>query len=110
MHVSMACLAFTALRQDAPYEECGCECEDGIKFREYGKEFFEGVNIRYHQYAGLLSDKLKMPVDYIQGMIYIFVRACVHYALFGDEDYLQLQLNAIRISLKAYTDAGNIGG
>ena len=80
------------------------------KFREYGKEFFEGVNIRYHQYAGLLSDKLKMPVDYIQGMIYIFVRACVHYALFGDEDYLKLQLNAIRISLKAYMDAGNIGG
>ena len=63
------------------------------KFREYGKEFFEGVNIRYQQ-----------------GMIYIFVRACVHYALFGDEDYLQLQLNTIRISLKAYTDAGNIGG
>lgn len=80
------------------------------KFREYGKEFFEGVNIRYHQYAVLLSDKLKMPVDYIQGMIYIFVRACVHYALFGDEDYLKLQLNAIRISLKAYMDAGNIGG
>ena len=80
------------------------------KFREYGKKFFEGVNIRYHQYAGLLSDKLKMPVDYIQGMIYIFVRACVHYALFGDEDYLKLQLNAIRISLKAYMDAGNIGG
>ena len=80
------------------------------KFREYGKEFFEGVNIRYHQYAVLLSDKLKMPVDYIQGMIYIFVRACVHYALFGDEDYLKLHLNAIRISLKAYMDAGNIGG
>ena len=72
------------------------------KFREYGKEFFEGVNIRYHQYAGLLSDKLKMPVDYIQGMIYIFVRACVHYALFEDEDYLQLQLNAIRTSLRAF--------
>lgn len=80
------------------------------KFREYGREFFEGVNIRYHQYAVLLSDKLKMPVDYIQGMIYIFVRACVHYALFGDEAYLKLQLNAIRISLRAYTGAGNMGG
>ena len=54
--------------------------------------------------------KLGMPVDYIQGMTYTLVRACVHYALFGDEDYLQLQLNTIRISLKAYTDAGNIGG
>ncbi len=71
------------------------------KYREYGKEFFKGVNIRYHNYAELLSDKLGMPVDYIQGMIYIFVRACVHFALFEDEEYLQLQLNAVRTSLKA---------
>ena len=35
-------------------------------------------------------------------MTYIFVRACVHYALFEDEEYLNLQLNAIRSSLKAY--------
>ena len=50
------------------------------KYREYGKEFFKGVNIRYHN----------------------FVRACVHFALFEDEDYLQLQLNAIRTSLRAF--------
>ena len=43
-----------------------------------------------------------MPADYIQGMTYIFVRPCVHYALFEDEEYLNLQLNAIRSSLKAY--------
>ena len=49
-----------------------------------------------------LSNKLGMPADYIQGMTYIFVRACVHYALFEDEEYLNLQLNAIRSSLKAY--------
>ena len=72
------------------------------KYREYGKEFFKGVNIRYHKYAQLLSGKLGMPVDYIQGMIYIFVRACVHYTLFEDEEYLNLQLNAIRTSLRAF--------
>lgn len=72
------------------------------KYLEHGKEFFKGVNVRYHEYAEQLSKKLDMPVDYIQGMIYIFVRACVHYALFEDEEYLQLQLNAIRTSLKAY--------
>lgn len=72
------------------------------KYREYGKEFFKGVNVRYHDYARLLSTKLGMSTDYIQGMIYIFVRACVHYALFEDEEYLDLQLNAIRSSLKAY--------
>lgn len=72
------------------------------KYREYGKEFFKGVNVRYHDYARLLSTKLGMSTDYIQGMIYIFVRACVHYALFEDEEYLDLQLNAIRSSLKVY--------
>ena len=50
----------------------------------------------------MLSEKLGMPADFIQGMIYIFVRACVHYALFEDEEYLKLQLNAIRTSLKLF--------
>ncbi len=72
------------------------------QYREYGKAFFKGVNVRYHKYAEMLSGKLQMPVDYIQGMIYIFVRACVHYALFEDEEYLNLQLNTIRTSLRAF--------
>lgn len=76
------------------------------KYREYGKEFFKGVNIRYHNYAELLSGKLGMPTDFIQGMTYLFVRACVHYALFEDEAYLQLQLNAIRASLRAIAGTG----
>ena len=85
------------------------------KYREYGKEFFKGVNIRYHNYAELLSGKLGMPTDFIQGMTYLFVRACVHYALFEDEEYLQLQLNAMRASLRAFItakteSAGNVGG
>lgn len=75
------------------------------KYREHGKAFFQGVNVRYHQYAVLLSGKLGMPVDYIQGMIYVFVRACVHYALFEDEEYLKLQLGAIRTSLRAFMGA-----
>lgn len=72
------------------------------RYREHGIEFFRGVNVRYHQYAQLLSGKLGMPVDFIQGMIYVFVRACVHYAMFEDEAYLQLQLGAIRTSLRAF--------
>lgn len=78
------------------------------KYREHGKEFFKGVNVRYHTYAEQLSGKLGMPADFIQGMTYVFVRACVHYALFEDEDYLQLQLNAIRTSLRAFI-AGKTG-
>ena len=72
------------------------------KYRDYGKEFFKGVNVRYHRYAEMLSGKLGMPVDFIQGMTYLFVRSCVHYALFEDEEYMNLQLNAIRASLRAF--------
>ena len=75
------------------------------RYREHGIEFFRGVSVRYHQYAQLLSGKLGMPVDFIQGMIYTFVRACVHYAMFEDEAYLQLQLGAIRTSLGAFMGA-----
>ena len=72
------------------------------KYREHGKTFFKGVNVRYRKYAELLSGKLGMPTDFIQGMIYIFVRACVHYALFEDEEYLKLQLETIRTSLRLF--------
>ena len=41
-------------------------------------------------------------MDLVQGMTYLFVRACVHYALFEDEEYLTLQLNAIRAMLRAF--------
>lgn len=72
------------------------------RFWEYGKVlFFKGLDVCYRKYAQLLSGKLGLPVDLIKGMTYTFVRACVHYALFEDEEYLQLQLNAIRASLRA---------
>lgn len=75
------------------------------KYRDYGKRFFKGVNLRYRKYAEQLSPKLGLPAELIQGITYILVRACVQYALFEDEDYLQLQINAIRAALKGI-DAG----
>ena len=75
-------------------------------YREQGKEFFRGVSVPYRAYAEELSRKLGIPVDFLQGMIYIFVRACVHFALFEDEEYLQLQLKAVRTSLQLFVNAG----
>lgn len=69
------------------------------KYKEYGRDFFRGVSRRYHEYAKQLSHRLKLPTELIQGFIYIFVRACVHFAMFEDEEYLTLQLNVIRTSL-----------
>ena len=70
------------------------------KYSQQGKEFFKGVNVRYRKYAEMLSTKLGMPADFIHGMIYIFVRACVHYAMFEDECYLQSQLEALKQAIR----------
>lgn len=65
------------------------------KYRKYGKEFFKGVQERYAEYAQDLEPNLGISRDIILPMIYIFVRASVHYALFEDEAYLKPQLMLI---------------
>lgn len=65
------------------------------KYRKYGKEFFAGVTKRYTEYAKSLEPKLGISWQVIQPLIYTFVRACVHYALFEDEEYLKPQLALI---------------
>lgn len=66
------------------------------KYIEFGKKFFEGVNKRYTDYAKQLEAKVGIPYDITTPLIFIFVRACVHYALFEDEFYLQAQLKLLK--------------
>lgn len=63
------------------------------KYRKYSPEFFKGVRERYTVYAKELSPKLGIPWQTLQSLIYIFVRACVHFALFEDEEYLKPQIS-----------------
>ena len=72
------------------------------KYREYGKIFFKGVSRRYSEYAAALADKLGIPADVLRPMIFIFIRACVHFALFEDEFYLKEQLKVLKMSIKLY--------
>ena len=74
------------------------------KYREDGKAFFEGVNKRYSEYATLLADKIGIPADVLRPMIFVLIRACVHFALFEDEFYLQEQLKMLKMSIKLYLD------
>lgn len=74
------------------------------KYIEYGKKFFEGVNKRYTDYAISLEDRLQIPHNELTPLIFILVRACVHYALFEDEFYLKTQLDVIKKSVKACID------
>lgn len=70
------------------------------KYREQGKNSLEAsMYVIKNMPMNFQTVKLGMPADYIQGMTYL-VRACVHYALFEDEECLNLQLNAMRSSLK----------
>lgn len=69
------------------------------KYREYGKEFFTGVNQRYTEYAKFLETGIGIPYQKITALIFTFVRACVHYALFEDEYYLKCQINALKDSI-----------
>ena len=69
------------------------------KYIEHGKAFVSGVSERYTEYARQLSPKLGLPVDILSGFIFMFVRAAVHYALFEDEYYLKMQMEALKFSV-----------
>lgn len=72
------------------------------RYREAGKKFFEGVNERYSAYAESLSKLIGFPSDTIRRLIFMFVRACVHFALFEDEFYLCEQIVYIKKSIVLY--------
>lgn len=74
------------------------------RYNEHGKAFFEGVNKRYTEYAKQLEPKLGIPYDIITPLIFILVRASVHYALFEDEYYLKSQMAVLKQSVALFAE------
>lgn len=74
------------------------------KYREYGKKFFLGVNERYTEYAKSLEGKLGISYQVITPLIFILIRACVHYALFEDEFYLKSQITVLKQSIQLFME------
>ena len=72
------------------------------KYIEHGKKFFRGVNERYTEYARQLEPKLGIPYTTITPLIFILVRACVHYAMFEDEYYLKAQLEVLKQAVNLF--------
>lgn len=72
------------------------------KYREYGKVFFAGVDKRYTEYAKLLEGKLGIPYEKLTPLIFILIRACVHFALFEDEFYLKSQLAVLKETIALF--------
>ena len=81
------------------------------KYIEQGKKFFEGVNERYTAYAKRLEDAIGIPYTVITPLIFIFVRASLHYAMFEDEYYLQAQMEILKqgvtLFIERYRAKGN---
>lgn len=74
------------------------------KYMENGQKFFEGVNKRYTEYAESLEDKIGIPKDVLTPLIFILIRACVHYALFEDEFYLKAQIGVLKQSIEMFRE------
>ena len=72
------------------------------KYREYGQKFFKGVDQRYTEYAKSLEPKLGIPYEKLTPIIFILIRACVHYALFEDEFYMKTQIEALKEALELF--------
>ncbi|MDO5020583.1 MAG: TetR/AcrR family transcriptional regulator [Lachnospiraceae bacterium] len=72
------------------------------KYIEHGKKYFQGVNERYTEYARQLEPKLGIPYTTITPLIFILVRACVHYAMFEDEYYLKAQLEVLKQAVNLF--------
>ena len=72
------------------------------KYIEYGQKFFEGVDKRYTEYAKSLEPKLGIPHEKITPLIFILIRACVHYALFEDEFYMKTQIETLKETLELF--------
>lgn len=72
------------------------------KYIEHGKNFFEGVNQRYTEYAKSFENKLGIPYEIITPLIFILIRACVHYALFEDEFYLKTQIGVLKQTIQLF--------
>ena len=72
------------------------------KYFSHGKDFFEGVNRRYYEYAAKLESKIGIPKDILTPLIFILIRASVHYALFEDEFYLQSQIAVLKETLALF--------
>ena len=74
------------------------------KYIEHGKKFCEGVNERYTECATQLGPKIGISYTVITPLIFILVRASVHYAMFEDEYYLKSQMEVLKQAVSLFAD------
>ncbi len=72
------------------------------KYIEHGKKFFESLNKRYVEYAKQFEPKIGIPYTVLTPLIFIFVRTCVSYAMFGDENHLKSEMGILKQSISLF--------
>lgn len=77
------------------------------KYAAAGKKFFEGVNKRYTEYAIQLETQIGIPHEILTPIIFTFIRACVHYAMFEDEYYLKTQVELLKQTVAMFLEKFN---
>ena len=60
------------------------------------------MDARYTEYARSLEPKLGIPYQKLTPLIFILIRACVHYALFEDEFYMRSQIETLKETLELF--------
>lgn len=74
------------------------------RYREYGTKYFASLDERYTEYAKALEPKIGIPYKKLTSLIFILIRACVHYALFEDEFYLKSQTDVLKESIAMFIE------
>ena len=77
--------------------------------KKHGKKYRLMYQVYTHpkyitEYAKRLEPKIGIPYTVITPLIFIFVRACVHYAMFEDEYYLKTQMEVLKQGVALFTD------
>lgn len=72
------------------------------KYIEDGKKFVREVNMRYNEYAKNLAKTLALSTKIVIALVFILIRTAVHYSLFEDEVYLNLQTEILKGFVKRY--------
>ncbi|MCD7821630.1 MAG: TetR/AcrR family transcriptional regulator [Clostridiales bacterium] len=65
------------------------------KYLDYGKRFMREATQRYKSYVQVLAPRLGVPAEVLESMLFILVRASVHYAQFDEREYLEPQIDLL---------------
>ena len=65
------------------------------KYKKQGYDFFSGIPKRYDTFIHHIAKNLDVSFESIQALYYLYITSTLQFALFKDEVYLDVEVNAI---------------